>query len=267
MSAALTGVDIERIADLQPPDWQDIQSFYRFYVEQPFCFPVKIEVNNQIAGIGCVIFNTDTCWLAHIIVSDRFRRQGLGKKITQQLIEIAEEQNISTQFLIATIMGQPLYEQLGFVESCRYIFHKVRPPLAPADATEIRQIVPADLDAVLALDRQATGEDRRGMISNFSRQGWVVDAPDNNGLVGFFLPGLGDGVVVAAEGTAGIDLLRLRLSAAGPKVVLPEGNTAALEFLAGQGLEVDSTAARMVRNGIDPLDHSMIFCRVGGHFG
>jgi len=267
MISAFTRDDIEPSADLQPDGWQDIRTYFAFYVEQPFCCPIKDVQDGKLVGIGSVILNAGTCWLAHIIVASQHRRQGLGRRLTRRLVEIGEENGIATQLLIATDMGRPLYAQLGFRESCRYVFFSPHEPPAPTPGEHCRPLTPADHDALLALDRRATGEDPRPMIAAYWRRGWVVDDPDGGRVLGYCLPDLGEGTVVAETNAAGIELLRLRLALNAKKVVVPAGNEAALAFLAGQGSQQESTAARMVRNGPDPVDQSLIFSRVGGHFG
>ena len=258
--------DLKRLANLQPADWSDIVPFFRLYIAAPFCWPIKVEQDGELAAVGTIILNAQTCWLAHIIVEPTRRRQGLGMAVTRRLIEIGRERGRTTQLLIATEMGRPLYEKLGFSTSCEYTFHGMKrlEPVPPCD--EIRKFRKSDLPDLLALDRAATGEDRRLMIERDRLDGWVyVDRDDR--MLGFYLPDLGEGPVVAANAPAGTALLRLRIGSSNEKAVLPTDNRTGMDKLAEAGLTVSHTASRMVLGGADPLTPSWIYNRVGGHFG
>lgn len=261
-----TRADTRRIAHLQPEGWSDIRAFFEFYVQAPFCLPIKLEIADQITAVGAALLNTQSAWLAHIIVAPEHRRAGLGWQVTRQLIAIAEQHGRSTQLLIATAEGEPLYQKAGFRRSCLYRFFR---PLKLSEAEpgpRVRAAGPGDRAEILRLDRRATGEDRSAMLGRFADAGWVMTGPHES-LRGFYLPRLGEGAVVAADEEAGRALLRLRLAASEEKSVLPAGNTAALAYLEELGLELQSEASRMVRHGDDPLDQTMVYNRVGGHFG
>lgn len=264
-----TRADIQRIAPLQPEGWSDIRTFFEFYVAAPFCFPLKLEAQDKIAAIGAVMLNTESAWLAHIIVSPDHRREGIGWDITQRLIAIAEQHDRPLQLLIATAMGESLYEKAGFQRSCIYKFFQPQKMSMPEPHQHIRALEPGDLADIDRLDRRATGENRSKMLERFSAQGWVMTGQRNR-IRGFYLPELGEGAIVtedAGDSDAGKALMRLRLGVCGVKSVLPAGNAAALAYLVELGLELQSEASRMVRNGDDPLDQRLVFNRVGGHFG
>jgi GNAT superfamily N-acetyltransferase len=266
MFAAFTKADLDRIVPLQPEGWADIVPYFRFYIEAPFCFPIKIVDHGELVAIGCALLTAHTGWLSHIITAPQRRGHGFGMAVTQRLIEIIEENHRSTQLLIATEMGQPLYEKLGFHVACDYTFFAPEPlpPAPPRD--DVRPLAQRDLTDLAALDRVATGEDRRSMLELFWQRGWVVTDGEDR-LRGFYLPDLAEGPVVAADADAGRILLRVRLGLSADRTVLPSANRVGLGYLADLGLRADKTLARMVRRGRDPLNPNLIFNRVGGHFG
>ncbi len=267
MIQSFTATDLERIAHLQPEGWQNILVSFRFYLNARFCLPLKIEDKNHIVAIGSVILHRQTAWLAHIIVEPEMRRKRLGSLITQELIATAENNGRNIQLLIATREGEQLYEQLGFRQSCDYTFYQQSVYEAADVSNQVRSSGPADTAEILAMDQRASGEDRSALLSSYVGSGWVYAGPEASEIRGYFLPDLGEGIIVAQDVEAGTALQRLRLATVETAPVLPSGNHAANELLLGSGLKPEHSAARMVRNGDDPLDQNMVFNRVGGHLG
>jgi GNAT superfamily N-acetyltransferase len=268
MIRRFASADVARIAHLQPEGWDDITAFFRFYVDSDFCRPLKIEDGEGILGVGSLILHAETAWLAHIIVRPEHRRRGVGAEITRELISTAERHGRTTQLLIATAMGAPLYERLGFQRSCDYRFYDAREPVSDPVPSQVRPVEPSDAGGICALDRRVTGEDRRLLLADSGWRGWIVHDPGQGGKIrGYFLAKLGEGTVVAEDAEAGTTLMRVRLASTGVRPVLPAGNDAAHELLRQAGFNVQSSAARMVRGGADPLDQRAIFNRIGGHVG
>jgi GNAT superfamily N-acetyltransferase len=256
--------DLARIGQLQPDGWQDIATYFRFYLDSPFCHPLKIEDGGRIVALGCVILHEATAWLSHIIVAEDARRRGLGLAMTEELIAQAERDGRHTQLLIATDMGRPLYERLGFRFSCEYRDYGLHDPDVVAPLPLARPVEPADLKTILELDRKASGEGRSTLLKGHIDGGIVIDDGD---LRGFYLPAMDEGLVVAGDAEAGLALMQLRMATSDKSVVLPAGNEMANAYLLDQGLVVRRRLARMVRNGADPLNQQMLFNRIGGHVG
>jgi len=265
MIQSFTHTDLVRISHLQPDGWQDIGPFFRFYLEASYCRPFKIEDGQEVVALGAVILHAKTAWLSHIIVAPRTRRRGKGLAMTRRLIDEAEDHGRKTQFLIATQMGQPLYESLGFEVSCEYFCYQAPELCEVGPHPAVRQLVMADAPAILALDREASGEERAGLLSSQVTSGWVFAGADT--IDGFCLPTLGEGLVVARSPEAGIALMQMRFVTTDVMPTLPSVNGAANDFLREQGLAHKRTLARMVRNGDDPLQQHMLFNRIGGHVG
>lgn len=267
MIQPFTNADLSRISHLQPSGWQDIEPFLRFYVNDTNCRAYKIEDEQRIVAIGAFVLHAETAWLAHIIVAPEMRRKGLGVLMTRHLIDSAETHGRATQLLIATSMGQPLYKQLGFCTSCDYLFYN---PVTPVDALStsgLRPLVSNDLPEILALDREASGEDRGNLFPGHTTNGLVYTGAGDNDIRGFYLPELGEGLVVARDAEAGQVLMQSRLAEANAAPVLPAGNQAAQQWLKNMGAKLKNSTARMVRNGADPLKPKMLFNRIGGHLG
>ena len=246
MIKPFTSADVTRIADLQPDGWEDITEFFRLYVEAPFCLPLKFEDDNRVLAVGNLILHASTGWLAHIIVTPGQRRRGLGAAITQELIASAERHGRTTLLLIATAMGAPLYERLGFRRSCDYNFYDAKGQMETPVPPFVRPLEPSDVPGICALDRRATGEDRRLLLAGGGWRGWVHEVAGRGGLRGYYLPDLGEGTIVAQDADAGAALMTVRLAMTDVRPVVPSGNDAANELLRKAGFAVQNSAARMV---------------------
>lgn len=267
MIRTFSTADVARVSHLQPDGWDNIETFFRFYTESPFCHAIKIEDGHHITAVGSLIKFESTAWFAHIIVESRHRRGGLGSMITRELIRCAEKNGCDRQLLIATAMGSPLYEQFGFRRSCDYHYYHEHTPEDVVQDPNIRPLGPEDVSSVLALDLRATGEVRAGVLLPHIKQGHVYPGADPKTIDGFYLPTLGEGLIVAESSRAGSALMKFRLATTKPAPVMPAGNQHANRLLVDWGFKLRDSASRMVRNGEDPLDPQRIFNRIGGHVG
>ncbi|MFE0700199.1 GNAT family N-acetyltransferase [Streptomyces sp. NPDC058872] len=98
-----------------------------------------------------------------VLVAQRYARQGLGRRLMRHLVEEAGDTPLT---LYATAHGQPLYEQLGFVETGRAAMVRGRFAFTvPAPDVAVRPATADDLPAVLRLDHEIFGLDRIHMIT------------------------------------------------------------------------------------------------------
>ncbi len=259
----LEHTDLAAMKALQPPDWTDISDSVLFYLNSEYCFPLKLVLDGQVAGIGTTIFLEDTVWLAHIIVHPDHRNKGLGRGITQALIDSVDRKKYKTICLIATDLGAAVYRKLGFVSETSYSFFKegtreyeIHPNIIP-----YTEIIKADL---LALDREASGEDRSRFLLEHM-QGALVFM-DSNKLEGFYLPAIRDGLIIAQNANAGLELMKRRLKDL-PFAILPDTNTAAITFLKENGFIEFRKAKRMRLGEEREWRPEYYFNRISGQLG
>ncbi len=74
----ITTKDIDQIASLQPDGWSGITFEFSFFLNNNFCHPIKITVDNKIVGVGNTVTFKNTAWLSHIIVGNEYRNRGFG---------------------------------------------------------------------------------------------------------------------------------------------------------------------------------------------
>ena len=256
--------DLSEISALRPEGWGDITPWFSYYLAHPFFSPFKAVEGGRIAGTGVVIFFGKSAWLAHIIVRPDLRGRGLGSAIVWYCLEVAAARGVLTVSLVATELGFPVYIKAGFRTVCEYTFFSRSEP-APFGGDP--HIVPFDgrfRKELLALDRNASGEDRACVLEEHLNAASVY--VDGGTLRGFYLPALGEGLVVADSAQAGEALLRLRTREKNGAVI-PSGNAFAASVLASLGFAPSGKGTRMVIGESLEFRPEMLFGRTGGNMG
>jgi GNAT superfamily N-acetyltransferase len=203
-----------------------------------------------------------TGWVGGVAVVPGHRRVGLGGALTEAIVEFVEGRGVATVLLHATALGRPVYERLGFVPETAYVTLS-GPTLGRASTgTMVRAGRAADLEAVLALDRKATGEDRRRLLTALWPTGGLVAAVDGRAL-GYHLasPWRPGGATIAADPGTGLALLDAVRVAPGDEVAIsvPTANAAAVGWLASAGFQERYRTIRMHRGPRVAWDPAALF--------
>ena len=200
-----------------------------------------------VGGACCASFGR-TGWIGALGVLPRARRRGIGEQLARASIAWLRERGAETVLLYATDLGRPVYDRVGFAtEAPARAWRGVAPRPLPEEAGRLRPLRPGDRDAILALDRLATGEERRAvldMLPALVGHGFERDGE----LAGFVLQTpWGAGPAVVADGReAGLALVRGLAGEAQPlTLTVPDDNAAAPQALAGWGWRPVNTALRM----------------------
>jgi GNAT superfamily N-acetyltransferase len=262
----ITNNDLDQLKSLQPDGWPDIIPEFNFYINSPFCFPVKTEIDGQIAGIGTAIKFEKTGWLAHIIVGEKFRRKGIGGNIVNELIQILQKNRVETYFLIASELGKPVYLKAGFKEVTEYVF------LKREDAWKTQSVSPNIVtyrdefsSEILNLDFEISGENREVFINTYIKNSLVY--LKERKLLGFYIPGLREGLIYAIDNKAGTELMKVKYSTI-DNAVLPFENTEGIKFLKENGfIETTIKGTRMVFGKPVVWKSKCVYSRIGGNFG
>jgi ribosomal protein S18 acetylase RimI-like enzyme len=222
---------------------------------------VVADAGGELAGVAAGAVFGATGWVGGVAVVPAHRRAGLGGDLTGAIIEHLEASGVATVLLHATALGRPVYERLGFLAEAAYqtLVGPTRPRALPGPP--VRAGRAADLEAVLALDLAATGEDRRRLLTALWPAGGLV-AGDGEPL-GYHLPSpwRPGGAVVAADPGAGLALLAAVRAAPGDDLAIsvPAANPAAVEFLEAAGFTERYRTVRMHRGPRVPWDPSALF--------
>ena len=259
-------------ADIEPAsrailadDWGDRRAWFEFVASHPACRVFVAEDDDgSVVGTAVATINGPVGWIGTIWVASAARGRGLGRALTEAPIEAAETAGCRTLVLVATDAGRPLYERLGFAVQTWYRTMEA-PGLAGGDlaggdaaATRVRAFHAGDIDAMAALDRTATGEDRRHVLAAFATPDTtriVTDAADRP--TGFVIRApWGGGATIAPRPDDALTLLHARRMAAGPDRRVRAGilleNEPGAHALAAEGWTEAWRAPRLVRG--EPLD-------------
>ncbi|PWB49968.1 MAG: N-acetyltransferase [Candidatus Methanoperedenaceae archaeon] len=255
--------DLYNLRELQPEGWTDIVPIFDYYAKMPFCKPVKVMIKGSIVGIGAGISFGNTAWLAHIIVNPEFRKRGIGSLIVDLLLIFLKNSGCETVSLIATDLGYKIYEKAGFVEQTEYVFFERTE--AFKDYHHMENIVRysnTNTEDIFSLDKSVSGEDRRRLLIDKLENSYVYKK--NGKIIGYYLPELGDGLIVADTMEAGIELMRLKFSTSG---ALPVENREGIAFLKENGFAETKRAKRMILGKAFPWQPDKIYNRIGGNLG
>lgn len=190
----MTATDVEPASvAILADDWGDRRAWFEFAVASPRCVVLVAEApDGSIAGTGVATLNGPVGWIGTIWVASGWRGHGIGRALTEAPIDAAEAAGCRTLVLVATELGRPLYERLGFEVQTWYRTMEapglggkgIGPDPASGDLDHDRRVRvwrPEDLDAMAGLDAAATGEDRRHLLEAFAGPAStrVVTGPDD----------------------------------------------------------------------------------------
>ena len=258
--------EIPLVKDFPPTDWNlDLSILYRFHFGEPYFHAVIALIDNKIAGTGMVILNKDVAWQGTIIVKEELRNKGIGKSITQNLIDWSNNNGANKILLCATELGKYVYEKLGFKHSMNYLIFKEGTIKNSSISDSIFKLHKTDFETILSLDKAASGEDRRKIIEKTYLTGFKFVSVDI--ITGYYLPDFGNGLIVAENEHSGLELLKFRCQYNKDKIAIPESNKAALNFLLCHGFAESIKVPRMYLGSETSWKPEMIYARGSGYLG
>ncbi|MFL5904721.1 MAG: GNAT family N-acetyltransferase [Solirubrobacteraceae bacterium] len=206
------------------------------------------ERRGEIVGTGAGLCFGATGWIGGLGVEPGSRRRGIASRLTGQVVDWLRDHGAETLLLQATGQGRPVYEQLGFVAEGAYRMWAVPPSRRPRRRDGPRGVRPlraSDLDAVLELDREVTGEDRTLALHGAWASGGY--ALDDGRLRGYHLhTPWGPGPTVAADQEAGLALIdTAQRPDESVRVGVPEANLPGVDAMTARGYEEVAGTQRM----------------------
>jgi GNAT superfamily N-acetyltransferase len=267
----MTPADIEPASEaILADDWGDRRAWFGFATSHPECRVFVAEgADGAILGTGVVTINGPVAWIGTIWVAASARGQGIGRALTEAPIEAAESAGCQTLVLVATDAGRPLYERMGFRVQSWYrtmeapgLAGSVEPEVDGSGRgpghSRVRPFRSDDIESMAALDRTATGEDRRHLLTAFAApETTLVLTTDSDAPSGYVIRApWGGGATIAPATDGALAILRARRLAAGPDRRVRAGilleNEAGARALTEDGWTEAWRAPRLARG--DPLD-------------
>jgi len=118
---------------------------------------------------------------------------------------------------------------------------------------------------IYELDKYISGENRERLLVNYLNNSMVY--VKDNILLGFYIPELGEGHIIAETEEAGIELMKIKYPKA-DKAVLPYDNIKGINYLKQNGFaETNKKGTRMIYGKELNWQPEKIFGRIGGHLG
>jgi GNAT superfamily N-acetyltransferase len=236
-------------------DWGVRRDWLALAATQPACLPMVAVADGAIVGTGVGTANGAVGWIGTIFIEPAWRGKGVGRAITQSIIDGLDAAGCRTLVLVATEEGRRLYERMGFEEQTGYRILEAPGLAGPAGAAaaRVRPFQPDDLEAMLGIDRDGTGEDRAHLLRRLASPATARVADGADGAVeGFVLRApWGGGATVARSTGAALDLIAARRVSAGAegrvRVGILRGNDEGLDRLVEVGFTPQWSAPRMIR--------------------
>jgi GNAT superfamily N-acetyltransferase len=214
----MTAADIEPASvAILADDWGDRRAWFEYVVASPTVHGFVAETaDGALVGTAVAAIHGSVAWIGTIWVQSAARGRGLGAALTDAALEAAADAGCESQVLVATSAGRPLYERLGFDVQTWYRTMEA-PGLAGEPPPGVRAFAPADLAAIVALDRAATGEDRSAALRAFAAPSTARVLVRDGDVRGFVIRApWGGGATVASTLDDAMTILQARLVAAGP---------------------------------------------------
>ncbi|HUT88205.1 MAG TPA: GNAT family N-acetyltransferase [Thermoguttaceae bacterium] len=218
------------------------------------CFVAELDGEPVGTVTNCVFGPVG--WIAMLLVDERFRGRGIGTRLTEHALGYLDGRGVRTARLDATPRGRPIYEKLGFVAEYE-LARREGTASGGRSHDAVVALAREQLDAVVALDREVTGTDRRRLIERLYQERpeatWGFYAGDQ--LAGYLTvrdgtnaAQIGPGVALTDEaGRALGDVALEHCAGARVFVDIPTDNVAAVRWAESRGLAVQRYFTRMRR--------------------
>lgn len=255
----MLAADVDPASDaVRRGGWGDRTTFFAWAVGHPACRMYVADEAGRIVGTGVATAYGTVGWVGTIFVAPDRRGIGLGRLLTEVVIDDLEARGCRTLVLIATELGRPVYERLGFDLLASHLRLSAPGTADVEPVPGVRPFAATDLPAILALDRAATGEDRSAVLAALvAPEASRVAVRGDGSLGGFLVRGpWGGAALIAPDPADALRLLEWRRRRAGPDGLVAAGlldsNEIGRARLMAQGWTQEPGAVRMIRG--EPLD-------------
>ena len=223
----------------------------------PGRFVAAVAPDGRVVGTaGAACYETALAWVCMVLVEADSRGRGLGTHLMGAVLERLDDMTLVG--LDATPQGRPVYAKLGFAEAGTLQRMGAEERVSGDDA-RARRLEAGDLGAVLDLDREVFGADRRDVLRWAFAQAPAWSVHDAGRVVGYCFTRHGQhsrhvGPVVAPDVGVARELVAAAMRGHGGRVIVDASAersewAAAVEAL---GFRPQRPLFRMYRHGGRP---------------
>lgn len=252
-------------------DWQ------RMLAMQPDgCFVAELDGVAVATAVACIFGSV--AWIAMVLVEESVRGRGIGKALMQHALEFVDDRGAVSVRLDATPLGQPLYEQLGFLP--QYALTRFAGCVFDAKRSDaqigMRLVQSSDAQPILELDYAVTGADRsrlllrllheqpqRSQVAFWGEQlaGFITVRPGSNAWQ--------IGPCIAQSDVGPILMRRACGQVVGEALLIdiPKANKPAMQWAVDAGLQRQRRLLRMCRGAMVSDDTSRLWASSGPELG
>ena len=242
-----------------PESWgSDLPELFMKNINNKSFLPLGAFRDGQIAAYGQAFIFEKTAWLGNINVKSEFREQGIGRTLTEELIDFCYSKGAKSINLIATDMGKRLYRKLGSTNDTFYSFYK---GLVQGEVnSSVKKIEADDQCTILDINYRVTGENKDSLLTEYLAAGYKY-LNNKNEITGFFLPEFGNGLILATDDEAGGELLKYKHLNKTGITVISEENESGVNFLEDMNFAKISRSKRMYLGEYTCWHPRNTFCR------
>ena len=155
------------------------------------------EENGQRIGMIVALPYRTTGFLGELIVRKDARGKMVGPRLFHHAIQYLQDRGIDSIYLDGVEAATPYYAHVGFRRICRSL--RFIGPIEGRAHSSVRPMRAQDLDAVLSMDREAFGDDRRFFLEwKWSRYpAYCKVLESENRIAGYIFGMRGRGIVCA----------------------------------------------------------------------
>jgi Acetyltransferase (GNAT) domain len=236
-------------AHIESPMWDSADEFERmhgrltWHMHTPYAHAICAEVHEEVAGIGTAVRFGDSARITACKLVTGHDGMAVRARLVERLLNELSAEGCNAFTVTVPPAQVPHWEALGFAAQealMRYSGGRFYEAVYP----DVVWIEPQHRLAVMHLDRQASGEDRRQLLLEHEYIGRAY--LDGKTVRGFALALLGNALIVAESPSAGLELQRW-IFPTQAEILVPEGNAPAHAHLLERGYSAHLEGVRMVR--------------------
>jgi len=165
--------------------WNQTADDWALFIAEGRAIGYRDATGRLVATAAALPYGDRTGWISMVIVAEAWRHRGLASALLRECVAHLQALGV-TPVLDATPAGAAVYRGLGFAAGFAFERWQSGAPFDTAiDAKALRAAEARDGAAIVALDRAASGIERRGVLENLlarpATRAWL--GPDGRGFV------------------------------------------------------------------------------------